>query len=63
LEKLEVIQVGAGGFGQSWLNVIMEYPQTTLAGIVDIMPNNLEATQQMTNLAPTKLYQDVDLAN
>ncbi|MFC0472176.1 Gfo/Idh/MocA family protein [Halalkalibacter kiskunsagensis] len=62
MEELKVIQVGTGGFGQSWLKVIMDYPQTKLVGIVDIMQENLDAAQQITDLAPTKLYQDPDLA-
>jgi predicted dehydrogenase len=62
MDQLKVIQIGAGGFGQSWLKVIMDYPQTKLVGIVDIMQENLDAAQQITDLSPSKLYRDPDMA-
>jgi predicted dehydrogenase len=62
MDQLKVIQIGVGGFGQSWLKVIMDYPQTKLVGIVDIMQENLDAAQQITDLSPSKLYQDPDAA-
>jgi predicted dehydrogenase len=62
MEQLKVIQIGAGGFGQSWLKVIRDYPQTKLVGIVDIMQENLDAAQQITDLSPSKLYRDPDMA-
>jgi predicted dehydrogenase len=62
MAKLKVIQVGAGGFGQSWLNIISDYPHTRLVGVVDVMQENLEAAQRIINLPPTKVYQDLDIA-
>jgi predicted dehydrogenase len=60
--QLKVIQVGTGGFGQSWLKVVMDYPQTQLVGIVDIMEENLVKAQQITGIDPAKLFQDPDEA-
>ena len=62
MKNIKVIQVGAGGFGQSWLNVVMDYSQAELVGIVDVMQENLLEAQRITGLTSDQCYQDLNLA-
>jgi predicted dehydrogenase len=56
MEKVRVIQVGAGGFGKSWMEVVMNYDHTELVAIVDVMPENLSQAQAITGLPEEALF-------
>ncbi|MBS4223781.1 Gfo/Idh/MocA family protein [Lederbergia citrea] len=42
MKKLRAIQVGTGGFGTSWLEILDNYEDIELAAVVDVNPENLE---------------------
>lgn len=50
MEKIRIIQIGSGGFGQSWLEVAMKYEQVELVAVVDMMEENLKQAKQITGL-------------
>jgi predicted dehydrogenase len=56
------MQIGAGSFGESWIEVVKNYPNTELVAVVDIVRENLLTVQKKANLTDSQLYQDVDSA-
>ncbi|GKU82039.1 Gfo/Idh/MocA family protein [Niallia sp. NCCP-28] len=58
MNKLRVIQVGAGGFGQSWLQLLNNYNDVELAAIVDVMEENLAKAKLITDLPSNRLFSD-----
>lgn len=42
MEKLKVIQVGTGGFGVSWLEILDNFKDIELAAVVDVNQENLD---------------------
>ncbi|RXZ81322.1 gfo/Idh/MocA family oxidoreductase [Paenibacillaceae bacterium] len=60
--KIRVLQIGSGHFGQSWLDVVTGFPDTELAGVVDVEPEHLVGAQQRTGLAADRCYTDADQA-
>ncbi|WP_239633986.1 Gfo/Idh/MocA family oxidoreductase [Paenibacillus sp. H1-7] len=62
MNKIRVIQVGAGRFGQSWLKVLSEYEQVELAAVVDVVPDNLAAASAITQLPDSRLFGSLDEA-
>ncbi|MDN4522957.1 Gfo/Idh/MocA family protein [Fictibacillus fluitans] len=62
MEKTRFIQIGSGGFGQSWLNVAMKYEQVELVGVVDMMEENLAQAKQLTGLPEEALFTNIDEA-
>jgi len=41
MEKLKVIQVGTGGFGNTWLSALKEHPDGEIVALVDVNKNIL----------------------
>ena len=62
MSKTRVIQIGAGGFGQSWLKVLQTYPDTEIAAVVDIIPENISKASEITGMGEDKFYTSVDAA-
>jgi len=58
--RIRVIQVGAGRFGQSWLQTLKEYPDTDIAAVVDVLPDNLEAAESMLGSDGTKYSVNIE---
>ncbi|WP_046586723.1 Gfo/Idh/MocA family protein, partial [Bacillus sp. SA1-12] len=42
MNKLKVIQIGVGGFGQSWLTILKDFDEIELVAIVDVDENNIQ---------------------
>ncbi|WP_165452554.1 Gfo/Idh/MocA family protein [Paenibacillus thalictri] len=62
MDKIRVIQVGAGRFGQSWLKVLGEYEHVELAGVVDVVPDNLAAAKSIAGLSDSQLFDSLESA-
>jgi predicted dehydrogenase len=55
---LDIIQVGVGGFGQTWLGRVQRFADASLVAIVDVDPRALAAARQETGLAPSHCFGD-----
>jgi predicted dehydrogenase len=62
VKNIRFIQIGAGRFGQSWLQVLKEYPDAELAAVVDVVPENLENAKQSAGLSDRAVFRDLDEA-
>ncbi|SDM73796.1 Predicted dehydrogenase [Fictibacillus solisalsi] len=62
MEKIRIIQIGSGGFGQSWLEVAMKYEHVELVAVVDMMEENLWRAKQITGLPGEMLFSSIDQA-
>ncbi|WP_077624535.1 Gfo/Idh/MocA family protein [Sediminibacillus massiliensis] len=58
MEKIKVIQIGVGGFGQSWLEILRDYQQIEIVAVVDIFKQNLETAKSLLNNQSISFYQD-----
>lgn len=58
MAKLKVLQIGAGGFGQSWLQVVRHHPDAELVAVADLSPQHLQMAQETAALADSQLYID-----
>lgn len=59
---MRFIQIGAGRFGLSWLQVLRDYPGAELAAVVDVVPENLAKAREATGLPEAALFRDPDEA-
>ena len=57
---MKIIQVGAGGFGESWLEIVMRAPEWEVAGVVDIDQNVLKKVKEKWNFSDEKLFTSLD---
>ncbi|TDF92549.1 Gfo/Idh/MocA family protein [Paenibacillus piri] len=62
MEKIRVIQIGAGRFGASWMKVVCESDQAELAAVVDVVPENLQNASSIANLPASKLFTSLESA-
>ncbi|WP_165842298.1 Gfo/Idh/MocA family protein [Paenibacillus xerothermodurans] len=62
MSAIRLIQIGAGGFGQSWLKVATEHPNVELVAVADIMEDNLRLAGELTSLPPERLFTSPELA-
>jgi predicted dehydrogenase len=62
MNKIRILQVGVGLFGESWLDVVRNHPHAELAGVVDVMPDNLKTAREITGLPEERLFLDLDEA-
>ncbi|MBU8791156.1 Gfo/Idh/MocA family oxidoreductase [Oceanobacillus caeni] len=58
MEKVRVIQIGVGGFGQSWLEILDTFEELELVGVVDVVEDNLEIAKTKLNNEKIAFYQD-----
>jgi predicted dehydrogenase len=58
MEKLKVIQIGVGGFGQSWLEILRDFKEVELVAVVDIVEKNLQDAKALVKNQPIPFYQD-----
>jgi len=55
---MRFIQVGVGGFGQSWLGHVQRDRAASLVALADINPQALEAAREQTRLAASRCFED-----
>ena len=56
MSKLKAIQIGLGGFGLSWVELLQANQNMELVAIVDQQEESLQKAQEMTNLGPEQLF-------
>ncbi|MFS0614439.1 Gfo/Idh/MocA family protein [Lederbergia ruris] len=56
MEKLKVIQVGAGGFGSSWTEILDHFEDVELVAVVDVMSENLENVKKIIKNNRTEFF-------
>ncbi|MCZ8516946.1 Gfo/Idh/MocA family oxidoreductase [Paenibacillus filicis] len=56
MEPFRLIQIGTGGFGQSWLQIVKEHAGVELAAVVDITEANLQEAGEKVGLPPERLF-------
>lgn len=56
MEKLKAIQVGAGGFGSSWTEILDQFEDVELVAVVDVMPENLENVKKIIKNNRTEFF-------
>jgi predicted dehydrogenase len=47
MQKIKVIQIGVGGFGQSWLTILRDLEDIELVAVVDVVDKNLEDARKI----------------
>ncbi|MCX8082605.1 MAG: Gfo/Idh/MocA family oxidoreductase [bacterium] len=62
MAKKTVLQVGVGGFGKSWVEIIKDSPEWELLGIVDINRENLISTAQQFNIPEEQCFTSLEEA-
>ncbi|WP_010267980.1 Gfo/Idh/MocA family protein [Paenibacillus senegalensis] len=55
----KVIQIGAGGFGQSWLEAVKACPDAELCAVVELSEANLKKAGEITGLPEERLFTDL----
>ncbi|MEK3890481.1 Gfo/Idh/MocA family protein [Bacillus sp. FSL K6-3431] len=56
--KLKVIQVGTGGFGTSWLEILDNFEDVELVGVVDLNPDNLKNAKGLIKNSKVEYFTD-----
>jgi predicted dehydrogenase len=56
LKPIKVIQVGVGGFGQSWLTILRNFKEVELIAVCDLLDKNLEEAKLLLGDAPVAYY-------
>jgi predicted dehydrogenase len=56
MQRNQIIQVGAGGWGFSWLDIVQASPHWQLAAVVDRDPATVQRALQRTGLAAGALW-------
>jgi predicted dehydrogenase len=59
---MRLIQVGVGGFGETWLGRIQSDHTASLVGLVDTNPQALEVARETTGLSGTRCFEDYEAA-
>jgi predicted dehydrogenase len=59
---MNLIQVGVGGWGQSWLPRVQRHPDASLAALVDVDPAALEVAREQTGLSASRCFASVEEA-
>jgi predicted dehydrogenase len=60
--SLRIIQVGLGGWGWSWTQIVLDSPHWELAAVVDINPELLEKACNHYQINPTLAFQSLSEA-
>jgi predicted dehydrogenase len=58
LNAIRLIQIGTGGFGQSWLKVVKEHSDVELVAVADITEENLLTAGELTGLLPERRFRN-----
>jgi predicted dehydrogenase len=61
-KKLRVVQIGAGNFGQSWIQLLLNYPGVELVSVADVFQSNLDRAKSAYNLENVAIFNDTDAA-
>ncbi|WP_183041176.1 Gfo/Idh/MocA family protein [Salipaludibacillus neizhouensis] len=56
--KLRVIQIGVGGFGQKWLQILRDFENIEIVAVVDVDDHNLTNGKEILNSPHIPMYQD-----
>ncbi|PIV56345.1 hypothetical protein COY52_12230 [Candidatus Desantisbacteria bacterium CG_4_10_14_0_8_um_filter_48_22] len=56
MEKLKVIQVGTGGFGNAWLNALKNHPEGKIIALVDTNPEVLKQQAAASGIPAEHCY-------
>ncbi len=59
---MRLVQVGVGGFGQTWLGRVQRDRDASLVALVDVDEGALQAAQQETGLAGARCFNDLRVA-
>jgi len=60
MEKLRILQVGVGGFGKSWVEIIKKSPEWELSGIVDINKEVLFSVAKEYNIPQERCFTSLE---
>lgn len=60
--KIRVLQIGAGNFGQSWIQLLLNYPGVELVAIADMFPANLDKAKFAYPLEGVKMFDNTEEA-
>lgn len=60
--KIRVLQIGAGNFGQSWIQLLLKYPGVELVAIADVFTANLDKAKSAYPLEGVKMFDNTDEA-
>ncbi|WP_100407412.1 Gfo/Idh/MocA family protein [Bacillus solitudinis] len=55
---IKVIQIGVGGFGQSWLEILRDFEDVELVAVIDVQENNLQEARRFLDDDTIPLFQD-----
>jgi len=58
MSKLKAIQVGTGGFGTSWLEILDNFQELELVAVVDVNQENLENAKRFVKNPSVEYYTD-----
>ncbi|MBD1383422.1 Gfo/Idh/MocA family protein [Metabacillus arenae] len=58
MNKLKVIQIGVGGFGQSWLTILKDFNEIELVAVADVDEKNIQHAQLLLNDDSVQMFQD-----
>lgn len=57
MNKLRVIQIGVGGFGQSWLTILKDFNEIELVAVVDVDEKNRQDAKKLLNDDQVQIFQ------
>jgi predicted dehydrogenase len=61
-KKIRVLQIGAGNFGQSWIQLLLNYSGIELVGIADVFQSNLDKAKSAYNLEGVAMFDNTENA-
>ncbi|WP_338785940.1 Gfo/Idh/MocA family oxidoreductase [Metabacillus sp. FJAT-53654] len=58
MSRLKVIQIGVGGFGQSWLTILRDFNEIELVAVVDVDENNIVDAKKLLKDDSIQFFQN-----
>jgi predicted dehydrogenase len=58
--KIRVLQIGAGNFGQSWIQLLVNYSGVELVAIADVFQSNLDKAKSAYNLENVVMFDNTE---
>jgi predicted dehydrogenase len=59
-KKIRVLQIGAGNFGQSWIQLLLNYSGIELVAIADVFQSNLDKAKSAYNLEGVAMFDNTE---
>ena len=56
---MKVVQIGVGGFGRVWTQLLSEYPGVDLVALVDVDEDTLIESAALTNVTADRCFTDL----